>query len=446
MPRTKLIKQKNTDFFLSETNVTNLFISELLPSAPGDYVKLYLYGLMYASRDENIERRTVSRVLGMREEDIENAWNYWAERGVIKKYVEDGIEVIEFVDLIELVYGSKSEEARAQSGAGSGVPEAERETADSAGGGQSASAFISKELKILFDEFETTVGRPISGKEMGKMRDALEVYEIPADIFAYAIKYCDSLGKHTIEYIFTVANRWKEAGCTNVAEVREKLERDGLRNSYYQKVFRELGFNRMITPGDREIMSAWFDELGCSIDEVLEVCRRTAGMRSPNLRTVNTMLRNERMKRGGIDPEKTDASAEEKGPVSRRVLEEYYQYLREKAEADLEKRSAEASRTIPRMGEILAGEKTLLQSMVAAGFGSEGKERRAGARKKLELLEEEKQTLLKENGFPADYLERQYKCNICKDTGTTNDGQYCTCAKDRAEEAYRWNQMRTRNN
>lgn len=48
------------------------------------------------------------------------------------------------------------------------------------------------------------------------------------------------------------------------------------------------------------------------------------------------------------------------------------------------------------------------------------------------LLEvtEKKRRLLTENGFPADYLEMQYDCSDCKDTGYI-DGIKCHCLRER---------------
>ena len=55
----------------------------------------------------------------------------------------------------------------------------------------------------------------------------------------------------------------------------------------------------------------------------------------------------------------------------------------------------------------------------------------------LRLLEKCAQ-LLAENGFPAGYLNRKYRCDICKDTGYTDEGMVCSCCRQRAAEAYDW--------
>ena len=49
-------------------------------------------------------------------------------------------------------------------------------------------------------------------------------------------------------------------------------------------------------------------------------------------------------------------------------------------------------------------------------------------RQKNRELSEEKRSLLKQHGYPADYLEMQYHCSLCQDTGYVNR-KPCSCLK-----------------
>ena len=73
MGKIKLSLDKRRDIFLHRTKVENLFISEFLPEAPGEYVKVYLFGLMYAQYDMEPNRQELSKLLGISEEEIEEA-------------------------------------------------------------------------------------------------------------------------------------------------------------------------------------------------------------------------------------------------------------------------------------------------------------------------------------------------------------------------------------
>lgn len=68
------------------TPVENQFILEYLPAAKGDYVKVYLYGLMrcyHPEEDMNLDR--MSHELNMTREDVINAFGFWERRRLVRR-------------------------------------------------------------------------------------------------------------------------------------------------------------------------------------------------------------------------------------------------------------------------------------------------------------------------------------------------------------------------
>lgn len=458
MANNNLVVAPPRDVMLHSTNVENLFISELLPIAPGDYVKVYLFCLMNAQYNCPIDKQTTSRVLGMTEDEIDNAWAYWEDKGaIVREYdSEQGEYKIVFLSQIDIFYSGGSYEPAAS-------PKVHNETAKTVNVREShepeidveaieymdddAAKLMELELRGLFSQYEEAAGRAISRKESDKIRDAINVYSVTPDVFSYAIKYCAELEKYNIDYINTVALRWTKEGCKDISQVKELLDKDSKRNAEYARIFKELGFNRMASPGDREIMARWFDEMGFKMSEVLEACRKAAGLREPNLRYVDKVLENKYKEAGGVDTGHKSTAGSDSGAtnVSKRVLGEYFEYLRINAERDYQERLEEAER-IPMMRDILAMEKQFNKSLVTINFGPNAKEERKAKMEKYKKIEAEKVRVLLENGYPEDFLEKKFKCVLCKDTGVTENGKYCTCVKERAAEAYKWNQKRRKLN
>ena len=68
------------------TAVDNIFINNYLPYAEPQNVKVYLYGL-YKCQDSNSTDNTLSSFaseLNMKEEDVEAAFTYWQEQGLVQ--------------------------------------------------------------------------------------------------------------------------------------------------------------------------------------------------------------------------------------------------------------------------------------------------------------------------------------------------------------------------
>lgn len=457
MANNNLVKPQKRDIMLHSTSVENLFISELLPIAPGDYVKVYLFGLMNAEYECSVDKETASRVLGIEAEEIENAWAYWEDKGaVIREYdSETGGYKIVFVSQIEMFYGGgayaisapQDKEAEFESAPSEEIIEEKKPEKPVDFLDDDAAMIVELELRALFTSYEEATGRPISRKESDKIRSAINVYGVMPDVFSYAIKYCSEIEKYNIDYISTVALRWTEEGCKDISQVKELLDRESKRTAAYARIFKELGFSRMVSPGDREIMSRWFDEMNFKMSDVLEACRKSAGLREPSLRYVDKILENKYKEAGGVkqDGKPTGTKSSGSTNVSKKVLSDYFEYLRRCADMN-HIEHLETAQKIPKLNSILALENELNTSLSTINFVPNSKEERRAKIARLKDLAEEKVKVLVENGYPADYLEKHFKCDLCKDTGVTDTGQFCSCVKARAAEAYTWNQKRRNRN
>ena len=78
-------REKTKDYFLLDTQVENLFINEYMTGAPGEYVKVYLFALMYAQLGVDFSNEDIAKQLSMELEDVLKAWTYWEKMGIVRK-------------------------------------------------------------------------------------------------------------------------------------------------------------------------------------------------------------------------------------------------------------------------------------------------------------------------------------------------------------------------
>ena len=452
MAKTRLSFDKGRDIFLHRTKVENLFISEYLPDAPGDYVKVFLFGLMYAQYEITPNRSELAKLLNLSVDEIAEAWIYWESRGLVrvlygKDSNDEEVNHIVFLSKIEELYGKMSETpapavaepAEAELPLYVSIDDMDYDEVIN-------SKLIDRRLRELYEKYQVTTGRTVSRQEVSKIEDAVKVYGIEPEIFDFAIDYCADLEKYSIDYIFKVALRWTEEGCRTVEEAKKLLDKHSRRNDCYRQVFKALGFNRLPAPIDREIMDRWFDGLNCSLAEVLDACSAAAGIREPNLKYVNKVIENRRLEKGGVNTRlqkdysqnSSEKSSEEGSPVSRKVLADYYEFIRNEDEKEREARVVEVLRKVPEMRAVFEAESSVNSKMLSLRPGSDNLDARQRLRAERIAIEENRKQLLAENGFPSDYLTRKYRCSICKDTGYTDEGMVCSCCRERAAEAYRW--------
>ena len=79
----------------NKTEIDNIFINDYLPSAPEMCVKVYLYGLYLCSSGETVDNNLSSfaKHLNMEVEDVESAFYYWQEQGLVQVLSTRPIEI-----------------------------------------------------------------------------------------------------------------------------------------------------------------------------------------------------------------------------------------------------------------------------------------------------------------------------------------------------------------
>lgn len=103
---------------------------------------------------------------------------------------------------------------------------------------------------------------------------------------------------------------------------------------------------------------------------------------------------------------------------------------RKEAEESLEMRRADAYAKIPKLVEIQSRIAMLGAEAVAAiSKGAQATAHIEKLAKESLAAQEERRQLLVAAGLPENYLEPQYTCSTCCDTGITDDG-ICTCQRE----------------
>ena len=94
------LEHTELSMLFSYTNLPDVFITEYLSQAPGNYIKVYLYLLFLAKYSKDIKLNDLSKKLALPLNTIQEAIKYWEEAGVITKkatgYIVNRIKQIIF--------------------------------------------------------------------------------------------------------------------------------------------------------------------------------------------------------------------------------------------------------------------------------------------------------------------------------------------------------------
>lgn len=412
-------REKIKDFYLLTTDIENIFINEYMPAAPGDYVKVFLYGLLYSQNSGQMTHKQMANQLGMTEKEVEAAWDYWDKLGVVSKryIINSDTYNVEFKQLRSLMYGSGSHM---------------EENNDVFEEFDEPTPLESPEVKEVLWAIEGILGRTLSPNENIEIGSWLNEVGASQEVIIGATEYCVEKGKRGINYIAKVVLQWTKDGFKTTEDVKNHISTLEERFGNYKRVLQTLGLNRPATEAEREMMDNWFDVMQFNMDRVMDACVKASFISSPNLKYVNKVLEN------WYEEAKIDGrNVNNKLTISNTDLNKYYEHLRKTAEAEADERRGEVYRAIPRIKEVdeqlLDLGMKLSRSLLGGNPGDVDK-----TKKIIELLEQERAVLLTENNYREDYTDIKYACDKCSDTGVTEEGGRCSCVKERMGEAELW--------
>ena len=401
-------KEKTENFLLCDTHVENLFISEYMGAAKGEWVKLYLLALMHAECRLPADNASLAAQLGLKKEDADACWAYWESQGLVSRVYPDpedtGRYEVVFRSLREELFGGKS---------AAPAKKAKMPSLDD------------RQLSQLYRSIEEVTGRLLEAREPEEIAVWISEYGMDPQVILLGYRFSAENRKSSkYRYVGAILKDWRAKGLMTRAQVEEYLSENDRHYAMYRRVFKELGFRRAETEPEKLMMNMWFDEYGFSLDRVLEACKKTTGISNPNLNYINSVL---------MAWYREEHKSEE--PVSKETLFTRVNAIYEQDRAENERKTAQNRERIftelPEVAELndrikSAGYK--LSRLMLTGNQPRVQE----LRKEIDGLYKERERLLVGSGYAANALDPIYTCSKCKDTGLLEDGSRCSCFAEKA--------------
>ena len=251
------------------TPVENLFIQEFMLKAPGDFIKVYLYGLKQCYYPEYAENslESFARALELDQEVVVNAFHYWERQGILKILENtEGKFAVQYFNIKDILYNKNL----------------------NAENTLYKYRDFNQNLQLIFDK------RLLTPQEYLKIYDWLEVLQLPKEVVLMMIRfYISKKGPNiSINYLDKIAQQWARDGINTLQKAEEYIESC---ESCYQDtaaVLKYLGIHRAPTKAELELYKKWRDIWGFSLNAILQACRETTKTSSPSLGYLDKILEN----------------------------------------------------------------------------------------------------------------------------------------------------------
>ncbi len=406
----------NSNLFLSDTNVENLFINEYMAHAKGDFVKVYLFALMYSGSEEPMNNEIIAKYLGQEVEEVLAAWTYWEKQGVVRKHYkspDSKLEyLVEFLNLKQSLMHTSIKQTKKRTNLATAIPPELKSTLEN------------QEIKNVFAEVEKIVGRTLEVKELTDILSWIDEDGMEPNLITKTYQYCvQKRGNNSYKYVSSLIKEWREKQFTKAEQMEAHMEETDQRHTQYKRVLKALGMMRYATEEEKRIMDVWFDEMNLSMEAVLDACKKSSGITNPNLKYVNAVLKGRSDEKDG-----TSRQTKDKKPSAGAIFKSY-EKTREKNKQLLETRKVEVYNKIPRIKGIEAeiSNLNIQMSKLALSKSSNKASHIESLKNQISELLTEKAYVLTDNEFYPNYLDPIYDCRICKDAGILDTGERCKC-------------------
>ncbi|MDO5028117.1 MAG: DnaD domain protein [Bacillota bacterium] len=283
---------EKTPIDLDTTQVENIFIEDFMPVANGNFVKVYLYA--YKHKDSQSEFQLSNEILATNLNldliDVENAWNYWEQEGLVEKYINlDGTYDIKFLSLRSYYIKNISDQNK--------VPE--KSPTDNL-----VRQMESKSIRAMFNEIDYYMRRTTTPTEKMEILSWISQYNMGPDMIAMAFEYCtEKKGKISVNYVRAVIISWYDKGLGTIEEIEEEIKKSDEKYVRKNKILRKLGLQyRMVSEPEIQLINSWYDQYGYGEDLIDQAIKRTAQIPKPSINYVNSILT--KWRKMGIQTEK----------------------------------------------------------------------------------------------------------------------------------------------
>lgn len=267
------------------TAVSDLFIDEYVPSANGDFVKVYLYLLrLLSKKKDDLSISSLADTFNQTENDVMRALRYWDKLGLLTLSYDNNKELsgITFKQFDKLA-PAVSDDTNIIHTTFNEIPDSTPEPVPvkeniepskvAASPDKLNELSSNDDFSMLVFVVQTYLGKTLSSGEINAIVYFYDTLHFPADLIEYLIEYCVSKGKTSLRYIEKVALSWADEGINTVEAAKEEVSNH---NEVAYRIMRAFGITgREPGQAEKELISKWTDVFCFDSDMIIEACNRT---------------------------------------------------------------------------------------------------------------------------------------------------------------------------
>ena len=263
------LEQNDNPLLFSSTQLPDVFFTEYLSQASGDYLKVYLYMIFLSKYGKDIKINDLSKKLELPLKTIQDAIKYWEDIGVITKknmgYILNNLQEIELHKLykprISLSADTLKQTAQNQ--------------------------YRAKAIENIINEFFQGILSPSWYNDIDLW---FKKYAFDEEVMIALFRYCFNRSALHRNYIQTVADAWHKNNIKTFNDLDKYYEKQEKLNVIYKSISKKLGYTRQLTQYEQAYVEKWVVDFNYSLDIIEIALKKTTSKSNPNFDYLDKLL------------------------------------------------------------------------------------------------------------------------------------------------------------
>ena len=263
------LEQNELSMLFSSTNIPDVFFTEYLSEASGDFIKVYLYMLFLSKYGKDIKLNDLSKKIALPLTTIQAAIKYWEDAEIITKkgtgYIVNNIQEIELNKLYSLKLTVSKES----------IQNMEKD--------KSRASAIEAINNMYFQGI-------MSPSWYSDIDLWFKRFEFDEEVMIALFQYCFDKSALHKNYVKAVADAWHGNNIKTFSDLEEYDDNIQKIKKVKKNICKKLGLTRNLTQYEEAYIEKWLQEYKYDLEIIELALKKTTSKSNPNFDYIDKII------------------------------------------------------------------------------------------------------------------------------------------------------------
>ena len=263
------LEQNELSLLFSSTNIPDVFFTEYLSEASGDFIKVYLYMLFLSKYNKDVKLNDLSKKIALPLTTIQAAIKYWEDTEIITKkgtgYIVNNIQEIE----LNKLYSPKLTVSKES------IQNMEKDKSRSSA------------IEAINNMFFQGIMSPSWYSDIDLW---FKKFEFDEEVMIALFQYCFDKSALHKNYVKAVADAWHSSNVKTFSDLEEYDDNIQKIKKVKKNISKKLGLTRNLTQYEEAYIEKWLQEYKYDLEIIELALKKTTSKSNPNFDYIDKII------------------------------------------------------------------------------------------------------------------------------------------------------------